>query len=342
MRSVCPATTTTYELRVVAPGQELKRTVTIAIAGVQEPTINFWAERTELKAGECTNLHWDVENAQEIYFDGQAASSHEVRPLCPSATKIYELKVIAQGQEFKRTVTISVEGTPMINFWAEQTQIKAGECTNLHWDVENAQEIYLDGQGVTGHEVRNVCPAAKTTYELRVIAQGQEFKHTVTIAIEGVQEPTVNFWAERTELNAGECTNLHWDVENVQAVYLDGQGVGGHEVRPVCPAQTTTYELKVVAPGQEIRRTVTIAVLTAEPSPEENLVPIPNVIGLTPEDAQQRLKDAGFESLIGEDGYSQAISRGLIYKQAPGAGELHDPKSTTVIIYRSLGQPPTD
>ncbi len=130
--------------------------------------------------------------------------------------------------------------------------------------MENAEAIYLGDQGVTGHEVRQVCPATTTTYELRVIAQEREFKRTVTISVGGprpADEPTILFWAERTEIAAGECTDLHWDVENAQAIYLNGQGVTGHEILQVCPVETTTYELLVTAPGLEVKRTVTIAVV---------------------------------------------------------------------------------
>jgi hypothetical protein len=39
----------------------------------------------------------------------------------------------------------------------------------LRWSVENVREVYLDGGGVVGQGKRKVCPAATTTYELKVI-----------------------------------------------------------------------------------------------------------------------------------------------------------------------------
>jgi len=74
-------------------------------------------------------------------------------------------------------------------------------------------------------------------------------------------EAEIAFWAERAKIIRGECTNLHWDVENVKAIYLHGGGVTGHEVREVCPTATVTYTLRVVTEGdQEIIRYVTIEV----------------------------------------------------------------------------------
>ncbi len=72
---------------------------------------------------------------------------------------------------------------PSISFLADAAQIVAGQCTTLRWDVENAQAIYLDGQGVTGHEARNVCPPQTQTYELRVVSTHGESSHQVTVNV---------------------------------------------------------------------------------------------------------------------------------------------------------------
>ena len=41
---------------------------------------------------------------------------------------------------------------------------------------------------------------------------------------------------------------LHWAVEYASAVYLDGEGVVGHDTRQVCPESSRTYTLHVEAP----------------------------------------------------------------------------------------------
>ncbi len=87
--------------------------------------------------------------------------------------------------------------------------------------------------------------------------------------------PVVSFSADRDTLKPGECANLRWDVEHVQAVYVDGVGVVGHGSKHVCPATTTTYSLRAVAGGQNIDRSVQVTVYQPEapapvppPSPE--------------------------------------------------------------------------
>jgi len=58
------------------------------------------------------------------------------------------------------------------------------------------------------------------------------------------------FRADKAELAAGECTTLRWDVDNVEAVFLNsGSGdmpVVGHDTLVICPEDTYTYTLRVV------------------------------------------------------------------------------------------------
>ena len=57
---------------------------------------------------------------------------------------------------------------------------------------------------------------------------------------------SIRFWADAESITGGDCTWLRWQVDNVREVYLDGEGVVGHDQRQVCPTVTTRYELKVV------------------------------------------------------------------------------------------------
>jgi len=72
------------------------------------------------------------------------------------------------------------------------------------------------------------------------------------------------FWADRYSLAPDECTTLHWQVEDVQAVYLNDSPTTGHEDRRVCPDQTTVYKLRTVSSGGTQERTVTITVSSTD------------------------------------------------------------------------------
>jgi mannosyltransferase len=74
---------------------------------------------------------------------------------------------------------------------------------------------------------------------------------------------SIRFWADRDSLARGDCTWLRWQVDNVREVYLDGEGVVGHDQRQVCPAATISYELKVVRlDGTETVQVIEIRVST--------------------------------------------------------------------------------
>jgi hypothetical protein len=68
----------------------------------------------------------------------------------------------------------------------------------------------------------------------------------------------------------GECTTLSWNIENVQAVYLDGSSVPNQDEWEVCPETTTTYVWRVVGlDGRELERDRTITVIPISKRPDE-------------------------------------------------------------------------
>jgi heat shock protein HslJ/uncharacterized protein YraI len=100
-------------------------------------------------------------------------------------------------------------------------------------------------------------------------------------------EAQINFWADRTQINLGECVNLFWDVRNVQAVWVYPRGadfnrfpVTGQGSRTECPAATTTYEMRVLMmDGSTQFRQVTVNVIqpiappTVQPLPTQPVAP---------------------------------------------------------------------
>jgi hypothetical protein len=152
------------------------------------------------------------------------------------------------------------------NLRADSTYLAAGQCTTLRWDIDNVQGVYLiDGgsqQGVGGHDAHTVCPSATATYTLRVVRSDggtQDFPITVNVSPSAAY--SINFWADRDTIDDSQCTTLRWDVRNVQAVYLDGEGVAGVSQREVCPDDTRRYNLTVTrTDGGQDSRQVTVNV----------------------------------------------------------------------------------
>jgi hypothetical protein len=61
------------------------------------------------------------------------------------------------------------------------------------------------------------------------------------------------FRADRTSLNAGECTFVRWDLEGIDSVYYNGYPAVGHSESYECPTSTTTYELRVLLRNGQTR-----------------------------------------------------------------------------------------
>ncbi len=76
---------------------------------------------------------------------------------------------------------------PVVSFTADPQSIVAGQCSELRWDVQNADFVVLDGAGVPLEYTREVCPTSTQTYELRVANSAGEFEYRVTI---NVTQPT--------------------------------------------------------------------------------------------------------------------------------------------------------
>lgn len=91
------------------------------------------------------------------------------------------------------------------------------------------------------------------------------------------ETPIIEFSVDPAVIQPGGCATLRWRVEGVQAVYVfaEGQhwrehGVVGAGEQQVCPAQTTTYRLRVIhRDGSAEVRTVEVRVQDQAPVVQE-------------------------------------------------------------------------
>jgi hypothetical protein len=94
--------------------------------------------------------------------------------------------------------------------------------------------------------------------------------------------PQISFRVDNENLVAGQCTTLRWEVDNVREVYIEGIGVPGHGSQDICPANTTTYTMRVVLlSGAEETRAVTVTVTQpadTQPPSINRATATPNVI----------------------------------------------------------------
>lgn len=62
-----------------------------------------------------------------------------------------------------------------------------------------------------------------------------------------IPESSVIFFAKPTTINFGKCATLGWAVTNAQEIFLENRAVLPRDTQQVCPTETTTYTLTVLA-----------------------------------------------------------------------------------------------
>ncbi|MFN8471138.1 MAG: hypothetical protein U0822_02865 [Anaerolineae bacterium] len=135
------------------------------------PIIEFTVDANPIRQGECTRIRWNVQNIDQVFFQGEGVVGQDSRRVCPTQNTTYTLDVVlVDGNVESRRINLRVNppAEPRIEFFANDLAIFAGNCTTLNWSTSNIDSVFLDGQGVPGNGARQVCPTQTTTYELEV------------------------------------------------------------------------------------------------------------------------------------------------------------------------------
>jgi len=128
------------------------------------PVVNFWAEPSEIKAGGCTTLYWEIVNVSQVEFGGTdrelSGSYHDC--MCESQT--YPLQVTYyDGSTETFRVTINVTGTcatptpvpdttppnpPTLLKPVDGVTLSCSPDTILRWEAAN------DPSGISGYRIQ--------------------------------------------------------------------------------------------------------------------------------------------------------------------------------------------
>jgi hypothetical protein len=239
---------------------------------------NLRADSQWISSGQCTAIRWDVDNVQAVFFvengNSMGKGGHDSQTVCPTVTTTYELRVVRNdGVTESFWITINVTGAAYkVNFWADDTDIDKGDCTQLHWETSGVREVYLDGQGVAGTDWREVCPGDDQTYTLLVVRQdgGQE-QRQVRIEVDednggdsggdgggssSGPGPKIDwFKVDKNSVGNGDCVTLNWRVSDASGVniFRSGtpvvQGAGSDDEEKDCPPGPGVYDYRLDAYG---------------------------------------------------------------------------------------------
>lgn len=236
--------------------------------------VSFSVDQNNLMQGQCALLRWDVDNVRAVYLDGQGVSGHDSRRVCPQATTTYTLRATTNSGDINRTVTVNIQiPPPAVEFSADRTTIRLGECTTLRWALAYVQSMSLDGATISNPGTKQVCPTATTPYTLRATSSSGNINRTITITVE-IPAPSLDFRSDRSSIPQGECVTLSWTAANVQTLTLDGTTLNSTSGSiKDCPMQSKTYTLKATSRGGDMSRSVSVQVTEPPPVIDFKVVP---------------------------------------------------------------------
>jgi heat shock protein HslJ len=206
-QTVCPSTTTTYEMRVVKLDNSVEvrnATVHVTPTAPGAPVITrFTAEPTNIFVGQCVTIQWVVDgqvdrvilSRNETVLKDPAPVSGSLVDCPPVGGQTYLLRANGPGGTASATdyVTVSESATPaptatptvpapdppVVNYFdANPKQIEVSQCTTLSWGVgggttsvqiKRDSSVILDNAKFEGTLVD--CPTAAATYRYSVEAR---------------------------------------------------------------------------------------------------------------------------------------------------------------------------
>ncbi len=241
-------------------------TSSVTVTATPTPVIDaFSADHPAVTLGETATLHWTTHDAAELFLDGAPVTGTTLM-FAPRTTQDHVLEARnSLGFTVSRTLHIEVASVPeILAFYSDRTSLTSGETTTVHWFVNNATELLLDGAPVSGLNV-TVAPTVSAAHVLEA-RNSLGVATTATLQIQVVPAPAITrFAADTATLTSGESTMLRWETTAVSEVRLNGvvltAAVGSLSVTP---AVTTDYVLEAQnAAGYTVSQTVRVTVVPA-------------------------------------------------------------------------------
>ena len=242
------------------------------------PNLNFTVDKNNLRAGECTNLRWDVRNVREVYVyaDGEDWSKHGVagqssRQVCPQQSTNYNLRVVyTDGRTETRSLRIDVQGAPhapQVNRFTVEPDgtVPVNTCVNVTWDVGGDTDhvvvrrngnVLWDNAPVRA--TNQDCPPGPGEYTYNLEAHGsggtsQASDHLTVVENAPVKPSIDGFSINPPQIEPGQCVAIAWSTTNAASTRLSRNGqllVDNGPVNSIgqqdCPPEsgTVTYQLE--------------------------------------------------------------------------------------------------
>lgn len=174
--------------------------------------------------------------------------------------RFYIIAILSTGLMLAMSCSVSTSNRePDIEFFADRTSIQEGECVTFFWAVEDTTQVRFNNSPEQNSGSNRVCPKNTTTYALSA-KNGDDTtikKVTIQVQKQATQsapaqnndsdqkfEAFLNFWADRTIINKGECTNLHWQT-SFPGVWIGEKQYPADSQMEICPSTSTEYNAEI-------------------------------------------------------------------------------------------------
>lgn len=202
----------------------------------QNPTLNFNADKTFLRAGETTTLRWSSTNTKYCNAGGawsggkNLSGTYSTGALNSDKTYILTCQN-NDGVQISRTVNVMIDAQqntqPVITEFraSPSSGVSYNGSTTLYWNSNNADyctasEDWSGNKGTNGSETRYNLTNDKT-YVLRCYKGNNYDSRTVHVDVDSqsTNTPTVNLTASDYNISNGDSVVLTWNSSNADYCY---------------------------------------------------------------------------------------------------------------------------
>lgn len=227
--------------------------ITVTVPKIPPVIKEFNADKLFFNKPEETTLFWEVQGAEELFISPDIGDVSNLESVNYTVTKGIELTLRAVSYFGEPTETKlllqAVEVPPLIkSFNADKIWAKDNTPTMLSWEVERAEQIYLD------NGIGNVQPIGQmdvtimkdTTFIITAISCfGVISKRHCRVQISKIPPQIIWFRAGKAIIEKGDFTYLFWQVDNALKIEIDnniGEVASSGKLK-IVPETDTTYTL---------------------------------------------------------------------------------------------------
>jgi hypothetical protein len=292
------STTSIYALACAGAGGSASQSVTVTVV-TPVPTVTFTATPTSVISGNSTTLNWSTTNATSCTASGAwsgvktVTGSEVTNSLSAAADFTLSCQGPGGGASASLHVPVITLALPTVTLSANPTVVATGATTSLTWNTTGATSCTASG-GWTGTRATSGSEASSaisvgTSFTLACSGAGGSATANVTVQA----QPLVTLTSTASSLSGGGVAVLTWSAANATSCTASNGWSGAQELsgqQLVGPITVpTSYSLTCTGPGGSTSQSLTIGVLTPDPSGPSTEV---------------RLTDVSFVALRGRVGHA--------------------------------------